>query len=372
MRAIVVAGGSWHGLSAVTGVADEIRTLNLEGGGRPEIAGVVGAIINDIGPEVARRRFSAVTPDGRLGAAALRAARPGRFLLGARGAGRFAMSGLAVGEGEFSGQGGAYRQLGPTKVAVFTVVNAGGLVVDREGRVVRCRSMRSRGSCGTIAEVLARRLDAIVANVVRETGAAPEPPPGGPSDHTTITLVVTNQKLDWWALQWLATQVHTSMARAIQPFATRGDGDVLYAASTGEIDNPRLAPPALALVASEVAWDAVLSSVPPPEASSDTSAIAVAADALDAFVGEYALGPGSRMSVRRDGLRLVAESAHGGQYVPAGRPIALLPVAGGEFVLESSRRDRLRFEADATGQITRLTINPGPWALLAPRAAPTR
>ena len=37
-----------------------------------------------------------------------------------------------------SGQGAAFRTIGPTKVGVFTVVNALGSIVDRSGRVVRC------------------------------------------------------------------------------------------------------------------------------------------------------------------------------------------------------------------------------------------
>ena len=70
---------------------------------------------------------------------------------------------------------------------------------------------------------------------------------------------MTNQRLPLWALQRLAAQVHTSMARAIQPFATQDDGDTFFAVTTGEVDNPRLSPVDLGVVASEVAWDAVLS-----------------------------------------------------------------------------------------------------------------
>jgi L-aminopeptidase/D-esterase-like protein len=36
-------------------------------------------------------------------------------------------------------------------------------------------------------------------------------------------------------LQRLAVQVHTSMARAIQPFSTYNDGDTLFAVSTQEV-----------------------------------------------------------------------------------------------------------------------------------------
>jgi L-aminopeptidase/D-esterase-like protein len=53
------------------------------------------------------------------------------------------------------------------------------------------------------------------------------------------------------------------MTRAIQPFHTRLDGDVLYAVTTNEVNVPELAsPPSLALIASEVVWDAILNSFP--------------------------------------------------------------------------------------------------------------
>ncbi len=52
------------------------------------------------------------------------------------------------------------------------------------------------------------------------------------------------------------------MGRAISPFQTIQDGDVLYAVTTSEVENPTLGGIALGMVASELAWDAVLTSVP--------------------------------------------------------------------------------------------------------------
>ncbi len=82
-----------------------------------------------------------------------------------------------------------------------------------------------------------------------------DPPEAG--KHTTLTLVVTNQKL---APHQLARHVHSSMARAIQPFHTESDGDVLYAVTTNEVENKALNSTELGVLASELAWDAVLSS----------------------------------------------------------------------------------------------------------------
>jgi L-aminopeptidase/D-esterase-like protein len=91
--------------------------------------------------------------------------------------------------------------------------------------------------------------------VARLEAEMPRAAPG----NTTLTLVVTNQSLDRRSLRQLAAQVHASMARAIQPFHVLVDGDVLYAVTTGEVDNPELTDTALGVVASELAWDAVLS-----------------------------------------------------------------------------------------------------------------
>jgi L-aminopeptidase/D-esterase-like protein len=71
--------------------------------------------------------------------------------------------------------------------------------------------------------------------------------------------VITNQKLTRRELKQLGVQVHASMARAIQPFHALVDGDVLYTVSTNEVENPELTSMSLGVLASELAWDAVLS-----------------------------------------------------------------------------------------------------------------
>jgi L-aminopeptidase/D-esterase-like protein len=59
--------------------------------------------------------------------------------------------------------------------------------------------------------------------------------------------------------QW-SRQVHTSMARAIHPFHTTGDGDVLFAVTTGEraqrVDVDELGAHAAGLL-----WDAIIGAV---------------------------------------------------------------------------------------------------------------
>ncbi len=245
VHSICFAGGSLYGLEAATGVAAEIFARRDHATGWMEIPLVSGAIIFDWGP-----RDNAVYPDKQLGRAALRAARPGTFPLGARGAGRSATVGktFAYEEGELAGQGGAFRQIGDVRIAVFTVVNAVGAIVDRDGTIVRGHLDALTGERRALVPGVEARL---------ATGAPVRPLPG----NTTLTVVVTNQRLDRRELTTLARQVHASMARAIHPFHTLVDGDVLYAVTTNDVESAQLESIALGIVASELAWDAVLSAV---------------------------------------------------------------------------------------------------------------
>ena len=242
VHAICLAGGSLYGLEAASGVAAELLARRGYATGWTDIPLVTGAIIFDYGP-----RANAVYPDKELGRAALRAARPGVFPLGARGAGRSATVGktFEYEQGEPAGQGGAFREIGAAKLAVFTVVNAVGAIVDRDGRVVRGHLDRATGLRSALVAGVEARLAA---------GLPVRPLPG----NTTLTVVVTNQTLAPRELRQLGRQVHASMARAIHPFHALQDGDVLYAVSTQEIENSALDPVTLAVLASELAWDAVL------------------------------------------------------------------------------------------------------------------
>ena len=60
-----------------------------------------------------------------------------------------------------------------------------------------------------------------------------------------------------------------SMARAIQPFHTIYDGDVFFTATTEEVNDPGLSEIALGVLASELAWDAVLSCLTSSESPDD-------------------------------------------------------------------------------------------------------
>ena len=239
--AICLAGGSAMGLEAATGVASELFARGAAG--RPtEVPLVLGAVLHDFGI-----RPNWIYPDKALGVAALRAAVSGSFPMGRVGAGSSAMVGKAWNpkyKGEYAGQGAAFATLGPTHVAVFTVVNALGAIVDRSGKVVR----GNRDESGHRAS--------LTEGIAAKSGEQPQ-------GNTTLTVVVTNQIFERGALRQLGRQVHASMARAIQPFNGRGDGDVLYAVSTLQQHNPRVSEFTLGALAGEAAWDAVLNCFEP-------------------------------------------------------------------------------------------------------------
>jgi L-aminopeptidase/D-esterase-like protein len=179
-----------------------------------------------------------------LGRAAVAAAQPGKFPLGRHGAGCSATVGKWLRDpyqSEPAGQGAAFRALGPTRIAVFAVVNSLGAIIDRRGSVVRGHLDPRTGARHHITDLPALSVSPSKGN-------------------TCISAVVTNQKLSPANLRQLARQVHGSMARAIEPFNTPVDGDVLYAVTTNEVANADVSEFVLAAAASELAWDAVLCS----------------------------------------------------------------------------------------------------------------
>jgi L-aminopeptidase/D-esterase-like protein len=361
MDAIVLSGGSWYGLSAGTGVANAIKDKTTDPGHWLNIAGVAAAIIFDLGS----RRFTDVTPDDALGRAALNAAKPGRFPLGARGAGRFALQGSyfsgQMGFPVNSGQGGAFAQIGPTKIAVFAVVNSIGTIVDRSGNVMRCGLKDQKTTCGPVADMFTVKASSIQRKVVEVSAGS------GKTKNTTISLVVTNQKLPHWALSRLAVQVHSSMARAIQPFSTESDGDVLFAVTTDEVENSKLSPRDLGMIASELAWDAILSSIPEPDLLYPSEPVNLNSDQIQAYAARYRFSPTAAVDIRVENDHLIGMAiGDGGAYFPEDREFKLTAVGPALFRLDTTRGDHLQFEIES-GSVIGLTLNPGHWSQSAHR-----
>jgi L-aminopeptidase/D-esterase-like protein len=195
LDAVVFAGGSIYGLEAVTGVATALKDDGVRSGNWTDLAFVKGAIIFDL----LGNRLNEIYPDKRLGQAALHALRPGIFPLGAQGVGRMPLQGGFFGCDAHSGEGGAFLQVKQTKIAAFVVVNASGSITDRDGKLVKCNRAANWGRPARTSELLTH---------LPESGEPDWTPPaeaGVPSQrNTTLSLIVTNAKLNWAALQRLA------------------------------------------------------------------------------------------------------------------------------------------------------------------------
>ncbi len=359
LDAVVFSGGSWYGLESVTAVATALKDDGMRDGIWTNLALSVGAIIYDFG----ERRLNEIYPDKRLAQAAFRAARPGIFPLGAHGAGRFAKTGGLFGCNAYSGQGGAFRQIGDVKIAAFVVVNAFGVVTTRDGRIAACYADARWPKDLHTADLLADY------PASRKSGWAGAPLANDGKRNTTVSLIVTNEKLSPAELQRLATQVHTSMSRALQPFATEVDGDVLYAVSTAELDESKDKPgmPTIDLdvTAAELMWDAILSSVPEqPVAAKTTTRPLPRAEDVRRYAGDYVFSPLVSLRVTATGSKLFAQATGPRSAYAIGKdaPVELQPVSATDFMVAG--RYPLTLSFDRSG---RLVINPGHWAQIGTR-----
>ncbi|HTM81406.1 P1 family peptidase [Asticcacaulis sp.] len=347
VNAVVLSGGSWYGLETATAVGTALKDDGFNTGNWDSVAMSVGSIIYDYGP----RRLNEIYPDKKLAQAAFRAAVPGIFRNGSAGAGRMAETGDFFGCQAHSGQGGAFRQIGDLKIAAFTVVNAYGVVTNRDGTIAACNNDPSWPKGVTVTDLM---------HNLPESRKAGWDTISGPKRNTTISLIVVNQKMDPAELQRLAVQVHTSMARGIQPFASMGDGDVLYAISTGEIDAPDgLINPELGALISDVMWDAILNSVPEQPAQPAPVAVApVSEKTLKTYSGDYRFSSFVTVKVTNEGGKLYAQAT--GQRkafaIATDAKTELQPLDNGEYFVPGRYPLVLSFKTPGE-----LVINPGQW-----------
>ncbi len=364
IEAIVLSGGSAYGLEAATGVAGAmLRTGRTNTRSDGDIAEVAGAIVYDFGA-----RYTEVYPDVRLGEVAFRNARPGVFPLGSRGAGRSVWQGGFFQEWIPSGQGAAFRQIGATKIAVFTVVNAWGAIVDRDGNVARCRHRDMDRVADHFASLEETAYQDQVAGRLRPVATE------GLTSNTTLTVVVVNRQLEYGSLRRLAIEVQASMARAIQPFNTGEDGDVVFVATTAAVDDPEMPLGRLAIHAGEVAWDAVLASIPidlPALPTATRTRVAVPQPALERLAGVYEFRSGVEVSLEASADGLLLGRLEAGidrlELFPEEGQIEVLPQSETVFFLDNFWDDTLEFRLSPEGDVLGFVLNPGPRGLPARR-----
>ncbi|GAB6035968.1 P1 family peptidase [Fundidesulfovibrio butyratiphilus] len=217
VQAILLAGGSVHGLSAADGV---VRWLAEKGLGFPLEAGhvapiVPGACLFDLG-----RGPAFVPPVGpEWGYSACASANADPVPLGNVGAGTGARAGSIKG-----GLGSASETLpGGLIVAALAAVNSLGEVVNpADGRLWEAR-LQVDGELGDLADRAVRLPGSPVAQAGR---------------NTTIGVVATNAKLTKAQAKKVAQMAQDGLARAIRPAHTMFDGDTIFCLATGEVSLP--------------------------------------------------------------------------------------------------------------------------------------
>jgi len=216
--ALFFSGGSLFGLDAARG----IRTAVLESGagtrvwGARPLAPISGAVIFDL------PRDDRPLPDySVLGYGAASSAKRTGLAQGRVGAGAGATVAKYLGRASAmpGGLGSAARSLGEGHtVGVLAVVNAAGAVRDPStGRWI-ATARGPRGEHVAPTDLPRRRL----------AGRG-----------TTLSLVATDLPLDRPQLARVAAIVHAGLGRAIVPYLTSTDGDLVFAATTATREGPR-------------------------------------------------------------------------------------------------------------------------------------
>jgi L-aminopeptidase/D-esterase-like protein len=255
IHGILLTGGGPMALGATAGV---VRYLEERGVGydwgvpNVRVPIVVGAVIDDlaigdgrirVGPDEAFRACqvasSGAVGEGNVGAGA--GATVGKMFVG-RG-----MPGMK------GGTGTASTRLGDVVVGALVVVNAAGDILDwRQGTILAgARTSDGRDFARSVS---------VLRHDVETHGASAAPLADEPLHATTLAVVATNVSLTKTELTKLAMMANTGAARAINPYHTQGDGDQMFAASTGVLTQS-VSLTALGAIAAEVVADAIGRSV---------------------------------------------------------------------------------------------------------------
>jgi L-aminopeptidase/D-esterase-like protein len=244
--AITLSGGSAFGLEAGGGVqawlAEQGRGLNVRGAIIPIVP---GAICFDLlnGGNKKWGRFAPYRDLGFVAAAAASAS----FALGSVGAGLGALTANLKG-----GLGSASAETPDgVKVAALAVVNALGTVTVGDGPWFWAAPFEIGGEYGGRGLPPAFTDDMLTMRIK-----------GGPAatsaENTTLAVVVTNAVLTKPQAKRLAMMAQTGFARAIYPVHAPMDGDVVFAASTGERQvDPLIGLTELGMVAANVVARAI-------------------------------------------------------------------------------------------------------------------
>jgi D-aminopeptidase len=227
--ALVLSGGSAFGLDACSGVVDGLRAQGRGFALGPAIIPLVpGAILFDLlnGGDKGWQD----NPYRALGRAAFETASE-EFSIGSHGAGTGALTAMLKG-----GLGSASFVLDSgVTVGALVAANPMGSVTTPGDRHFWAAPFEVDGEFGGAgpdsAAGLGRRLDSRKMQAMRDlaaTGALPDE-----RGNTTIAIVATDAALTKAECQRVATAAHDGIGRATVPAHAPGDGDLVFAASTG-------------------------------------------------------------------------------------------------------------------------------------------
>lgn len=227
--ALVLSGGSAFGLDACSGVVDGLRAQGRGFALGPAIIPLVpGAILFDLlngGDKTWQDN-----PYRDLGRSAFDDASED-FDLGSHGAGTGAMTAMLKG-----GLGSASFVLeNGVTVGALVAANPMGSVTTPGARHFWAAPFEVDGEFGGLgpdpASGLGRRLDSRKMQAMRDLAAGQEIPVE--RGNTTIAIVATDAALTKAECQRMATAAHDGIGRATVPAHAPGDGDLVFAVSTG-------------------------------------------------------------------------------------------------------------------------------------------
>ena len=217
-HALLLTGGSAFGLAAAEGV---VRFLEEQGVGLDvgfaRIPLVSAAVLFDLAVGSPASR-----PDPVMGYEAARSAKSGDFAQGSVGAGTGATVGKVLGleNAMKGGLGSASVGLdGGLVIAALAAVNAFGDIRDPKTGEILAGPRQEDGTLGDTVELLPE-----AASHLRWT------------ENTTLGIVATNARLTKSAANKVAQMAHDGLARVVHPVHTTVDGDVVFAASIGEVE----------------------------------------------------------------------------------------------------------------------------------------
>jgi L-aminopeptidase/D-esterase-like protein len=225
--AVVLTGGSDFGLASASGVERFLRERYFENHKsnpmpEPHVPIVPAAVIFDLFTGQDWR----IVPTEESGYTACQSASTGKVAEGCAGAGTGAQIGYWGGHTTKSGLGTSSLKAGDSGVVVGAIcaVNAVGDVYNpKTGKLVAGSRTPDGKSFRPISDRLRNGEEVLL-------------PPAG--THTTISCVATNAKLETAAITKVAQMASAAHARVVKPSWTPGDGDTVFAISTGMLDKP--------------------------------------------------------------------------------------------------------------------------------------